>query len=435
MLRCLPFFWSKILPISYDNYLSETEILEALRRKVCEVINGLNEIGKEVQDLQKNIEGAVENYYITNVLPKLKIDLENLQSQIDSLTEDCNEKYDTLEAYVDIMDNHTLAMLTALEEKHNADIARLEGMITSFEQEYTFIRAYIDKENDLQNLRFIRLINNMYTTIIKWVRKYFNELSNNTITVISPLTAKRVTLQYALEELLQWQARGLTAYQYRRLELTSSEYTALNLTAEEYRLYGISGDYVEPVTRMYDLNGRYAEQPLSSVYENFGDGITADMGGLDITAEQYQQLSNATSAYELDRWGAYILTNQYASVVKDTIYIDTANFTATGSYSHLNMELVPHLDGDIVDYVSLFNMESAEKATLQVIAIPEVDGDTYISGSFSASIAGVTYDSATRRLYVDVIVSNTLQFEDTLNTTYTPPIACRVTGYTTTKNI
>lgn len=424
MINRFSFYWSKILPISYDNYLSETEILEALRRKISELIESVNNLGTDFE----NISTIIDEYYIKNVLPKLQSDLTDLESKIISLSENTDTKIETLKLYIDTMDNHILQQLTRLEEKHEKDVESLQEQIESINSRYDFLKDYIDKQDGLILLQVSRLMRGLYKNIVSYVRTYFSDLSNKTIDVISPLTAKRVTLQYALEELIQWQSTGLTAYEYRMLDLTATEYSALNLTAEEYRLYGIHGEYVHPVTKMYDLWGELVEQPLSSVYSIFGDGITADMGGLDITCDQYKQLSNQCGASELDRYGAYILTGQYKSVFKDMVKVVSDVVTLQNGVHDLTVEVKPQdYDESIVSYVSLFTDASADKMQSNLIFDYTINNNAI--GTLSYVIRGVTFNQVTKQLFVDVTVYHNL-----LDNGSSVAVDMYVEGITTTKS-
>lgn len=424
MISRFGFYWSKILPISYDNYLSETEILEALRRKLAELIESVNTLGSDFE----NIGNLIDEYYIKNVLPKLQSDLSDLENKINLLSENTDNRLENLKIYIDTMDNHILEQLTVFEEKHDNDVKSLENQIEALNARYNFLKEYVDKQDGLILLKVSRLMRGLYKNTVTYIRTYFNELSNKTITVISPLTAKRVTLQYALEELLQWQSTGLTAYEYRMLDLTATEYRALNLTAEQYRLYGIRGEYIEPVTKMYDLWGRDVEQPLSSVYAIFGEGITADMGNLDITCEQYRTLSNVYGASELDRYGAYILTGQYKSVFKDTVKVVTDTITITNGVHNLSLELKPlEVDTTVVSYVSLFNDESANKLQANLSFDYVIENSEV--GSISYIIKGATFNAVTKKLYLDVTI-----FHNLLDNGSSVSIKVFGQGITTTKS-
>lgn len=429
MIRPFGFFWSKILPISYDNYLSETEILEMLRQKTDELILKVNDLGTQFE----NIGDIVNNYYISNVLPELEKTLDSIREYIVELESTTEEKIENLKIYVDTMDNHILIKLSDLEVKHDADIDRLQAEIDLLDNRADFLRSYVDKQLGLKMLEVSRMMRALYRNVVTYVRTYFEELANTNIIVASPLTGKKVTLQYALEELLQWQAHGLTAYQYRMLDISATDYLNLGLTAEEYRLYGISGDYIQPKNEHFDLSGVRTEEPLSSVYEIFGDGITANMGNLDITCEQYRALSEEHSALELDKYGAYILTNQYKSVNKDTISIVSPEHILGNGVHEINVPLSPILDSETnptVPYVSLFNAMSADVAELIPVFGVDISQLNAPTGSFSAQLGNVTFNAVNKTLFAQVFVFNDLKDGST-------PVNVHVQlkGHTTTKTI
>lgn len=350
---------------------------------------------------------------------------------ITELEKSVNTDIENLKIYVDTMDNHTLSMLTGLEEKHDADIKTLLHQIEAVNDKYNFLQEYIDKMLGLQKLEFSRLLSGLYHNTRVYIRTYFNKLSRDTITVISPLTAKRITLQQALEELLQWQATGLTAYEYRMLDLTATEYKNLNLTAEQYRLYGIEGEYIQPKNEHYSLEGELVEQPLSSVYSVFGHGLPANMDNLEITAETYRNISEEYNAVTLDRFGEYIFKGMYKSVNVDTVSISSDIITVNNGVTEKVLTLMPMLDyNEGVEYVSMFDTDSAGKAEL----MPQFDIDISSldrpNGTFSAQIGSVTFDNATQALKMKCYIFNSLTDNGT-----PVPINVHFIGHTTTKRV
>ena len=445
MVTPFMFFWSKILPISYENYLSETEILEALRQKVNTVIT-------EVEKIESFLSDELD----THILKEVKSQITGLQRQIDNLT----DKYTEQGNIIDKIQSETNDIQVEIENidyqigdlytKYQVISDEIEALKEAIREQYTTLNSRItfaiekaEKDLTLKTSEWGYMLTQMYRTIIAYVNKYFKELSNTTIYVTSPISAKRVTLQFALEEMAQVYNRGLTARQYRLLNLTAFEYREMYLTAEQYRLYGISDSTSEghpDLQKCYDLFGVRTEEPMSSVYAIFGDGITADMGNLDITAEQYRELSDRTSTSELDRWGAYILTNQYASLLKDNIAIVSDESTFLSDDITYVFALSMLTDDNVVDTVSLLNAQSAEKAILTPIAEPimeyTVDSKSYVLEdvkNITILLQNVTYVNGLimARYHVthDMVSVNQDDPTDTMST----PITMKVRGITSTK--
>ena len=164
------------------------------------------------------------------------------------------------------------------------------------------------------------------------------------------------------------------------------------------------------------------------------------MGNLDITAEQYRELSDRTSTSELDRWGAYILTNQYASLLKDNIAIVSDESTFLSDDITYVFALSMLTDDNVVDTVSLLNAQSAEKAILTPIAEPimeyTVDSKSYVLEdvkNITILLQNVTYVNGLimARYHVthDMVSVNQDDPTDTMST----PITMKVRGITSTK--
>lgn len=419
MVAPIGFFWSKILPIPYDNYLSETEILEALRKKVVELIDKVNQLGSSVEDLSGDLQQAIDSYYKDNVLPQLETELEGILTRIDSLESNTMERLDNMKIYVDTMDNHILAKLTDLETKHDADIVQLqeevqlltrrfETELQAISERFDFMKEYVDKQDSVYYTKVLLMFHNLYHNVANYVQKYFDELSNTNITVVSPITARKMSLQACLEEIVQSQesVHGLTALQYYMLNLTADEYKALNLTAEEYRLYGINRDSIKVKETHYNLFGERKEEPLSSVYQAFGHGIDNTLyNTLGLTCDQLESLSEIYTAYDFDNYGLFIYTNQRSAWDGSNLVLHSGQKTAVSGQHSTSVELLPMTDGTIVPYV---NILSADKVKHVIMSNHTIGYDITADGEIDLKLTSEPYyDNGVVK--VDVLTSNTLK--------------------------
>lgn len=427
MIPPFRFFWSKILPISYSNYLSETEILEFLRKKIDECIKELNRVEEYIEtDLPDEVKVLVLQV-VNEYLAELQATIKDLQEQLDKLQEHVDEQNDNLRKAmeeccqevndrIDSTNELIYDEIATLDAKIQGQIAELDSRIRNVENWYDFMKDYIDKQIALSGMKWVKLLNRQYDVLTRYVRRYFDELSKMTIKVTSPITAREVTLQYALEEIVGFVSHGLTAWEYRQLNLTAEEYRELYLTAEEYRLYGVwLIGQTQDVVKMFDLEGRETEQPLSSVYEVFGNGITADMGGLDITAETYRNVSDRYGAMNLDKYGEFILKSQLAALYLNTIHvhipvpliIDTSGVTKT------SIVLIPDMDeqgADLPQYVSMLDSDSLRK--LVITNTVKTRGDSeWITGTVTVTVLDTSVKTD-GTFSVDVLVNNTAEDAD-----------------------
>ena len=79
------FGWRKILPITYENFLSETEILEYIRQKINECVANYNTLIEELpDDIQKITDERIKVYVkeLNSKIDELSNSLDNVNIQI-----------------------------------------------------------------------------------------------------------------------------------------------------------------------------------------------------------------------------------------------------------------------------------------------------------------------------------------------------------------
>lgn len=443
MITPLRFFWSKILPISYDNYLSETEILEYMRSKFNDIIMELNKISEYIEkdladDIKKIADQEINDHYKDVVLPQI----EDLQTQIDQINITIGQLQGALGAGLDELKKLIQKNADAIEEmdrRHLELLAQLDSKIQdqliSLQNQLKALDARIDAnwsmlELELSNAKkeWLRLLNRQYRILTQYIREYFNKLASTNIMVINPWTTKQQTLQDFINDLFMRMSKGLTAYEYRALNLTAREYRLLYLTAREYRLYGISNAEGRPdPVKMYDLSGREVEQPLSSVWATFGHGVDAVMQGWEITAGQYRELG--LSDYDLEKWGLYYLSNHGKSVYKDTIHLTADTIIATFAQGQTVTEISGILkvdeDNGIVPTQELLTDESIAKLIKNVdVEIPNRDGGSW-------DITGWTYTLVDTGIAFNAKLKSTCYYADPETGSKPSDVVIDVTAITT----
>jgi len=331
------FFWGKILPISYDNYLSETEILEALREKVVETIEALNDIKDFIETgLPDEIKKEV-----TEQIKPLESELSSLRKYVDG---EISEVYDKIDATtsningkINDLDRELREALEEVNTELTVRIQLLEKQVEQFVADFTNQIAAVRMEISNLDLSTIARINKMYNLVIRWCRKYFNALSGTNIYVTDPTTGRTVLLDTALDNMLQFYLQGLTCIQFYSIGLTCEEFYDLGLTAFEFYKYGLY--LIDEPSRNYaffDNRGVRSTEPISATYSSFGRGITADMNASEVTCEEFYDLDRTSEDWS--KIGLFILTG--ISSVTSSYFITTISGTltcddATGSHNLL----------------------------------------------------------------------------------------------------
>lgn len=388
-LTYLPFYWSRIMPISYSNYLSETEILEAMRAKVDELAEAVNLIE---EFLEKNLDEKIREEVrkeVSRLLVSLQAELDAIKDEVSELEQDLDKKYNYLLTLIDGLDGKVDAELADLKEYVDRRDQMLESKMEIADENLKRMVDLLDAKVDAGMARTIRMLADMHRSIIRWVRNYFDRLSKTTIMVTNPFTGMEDILQNVIDAIALQNACTLTADEYAALGLTADAYAALGLTAFEYMFYGIDGKCGKgsgkPLYR--DIMYRERTEPVGSAFL-LTDGAPPE-DNYDLTADQYAKVSQMRTAYEIDRRGRYWLANQGSAVYRDCIHLraDTATADNQG-INHLSVLLSPDIDvaDGSIPTADLLTDNSVDKMILDV----RVEAPNYGQGTWQYTVKGTS---------------------------------------------
>ena len=290
-LPYLGFFWSKILPISYDNYLSETEILEAIRRKVDTLIDGVNTLGAEVEDFDQKLSEEVEEQVkskVENEVAKYMDDFEdrlsNLRNELKRAEAELSKKQDILEKDINDFKAENAVELSVINDTLEAHMRRIDSLAEELSELEKNLGALLQEYIVKFRREIIAVMENNTAYILRTVRKYLSELTADNIMVNNPIYPdKTMSLQEALYFLPEWMY-GLTAGEYRALGLTTEEYAKLKLTCFEYRFFRRWEKTKTILERLkgkrdralYSVLGRSDRQPVDGAFETFGQSVSVE---------------------------------------------------------------------------------------------------------------------------------------------------------------
>ena len=89
----ISFGWRKILPVTYENFLSETEVLEYIRCKINECIESYNSLITQLPDEVRNI--------VDDTLDSYKVEIEKSFSNLQNSLSTTNKELLQLSKKVD----------------------------------------------------------------------------------------------------------------------------------------------------------------------------------------------------------------------------------------------------------------------------------------------------------------------------------------------
>lgn len=269
MLLPFNFGWQKILPILYDNYMSHTELLNAVILKIHEIIKELNSLAEFVEKLNEKVNA------IELDISKLKKDLINLSAE-----------------------------LKKLQKQQETD------------------REYLVKLIEDTNSRTLNLVKDIIETNSKEILEKIEKI---------------ISIQ-------------------------------------------------QDIGYQYDLFGRKRQNPISSVFATLECGVDAEMDGFDLTCEQYDKWSDIYGAYMLDRYGKYILSNNYPSLMRVSLVVkgDTWVQNSDSQVGEITTVLRLVKDRDLMNQIDLLNDRSLENLVIEFsteMVPPEIQGYTF-SGEY-----------------------------------------------------
>lgn len=330
MIPFLPFHYSRILPIAYDNYLSETERLQMMIEKVNNTVEAVNKIGKQLEEAFDAIE-AVDKQVVANTRS-----IETLKKQMSEaflkLSDYGNELMDLRADIADEIHNRETAIdgvhmeLGELTEKVDEILPQVEEWIDKsssiLELSVAELRTDLVGEISASEKRTlseaVRLLGEARREILRQAR----EAVTANLLVRNPVhSGITMPLQQALDFLAVWEY-GLTAREYRILHFTSKEYTDLVLTAFEYKFYkkfALEKEPEEEPLTWFDLTGHKRENTLSSVYTLFPGSQMSGLGILN--AHELKELADNVGLRNLQLYGRYYGAFHGAAMVKDLLVL------------------------------------------------------------------------------------------------------------------
>ena len=386
MLRPFNFGFYKILPILYDNYLSNTEILNEIISRFNLFINQLNEVESATNTFVDEINRLDSDYLkLSNEFAELKKESQSIVSNVEKMLEVFkSEMNDGLEAKLIAFYNDIDYKVSNISQKVNT----LEFLFDKLNSEVERKMLELSQKVDSSEKRLISIVTNNYYTMRDYVNKKIASIKWDII-VTNPITQKEEPLQRVLDYMSSFFGKGLTCQEYRELNLTCEQYRMLDLTCYEYRIYGIHKKQLSKLydfmdrRRTLDLFGKRRLEALSSAYQAFGYGVSADMNGWDISCEQYNEFSKKYTVQQMDMYGKFILSNHMTGLMRPCVYLKADTWiSGTGLNEEFSIVLqMPDDLSTIVESHDLLTQRSVDLLNLNVDyeIVPEtIDADETI---------------------------------------------------------
>lgn len=387
------FGWRKILPVTYENFLSETEILEYIREKINECIQNYNTLIAELPaDIQK----------ITD--ERIKVYVNELNSKIDELSkslDSTNIQILELSRRIDNNEEKTENELKALNEKilllHNDVLSQFKSFTTEINEKLAVIRNdLISVEVSLtEKMRvnynsLVRLMVIKDKIVVAELTKKIDNIAFN-IQVVNPVTNRVDSLQNVLNYIVSYFGDGLTCKEYRELELTCIQYRLLGITCYDYRIYGIHDR--TSVLEIRDMNGVENAYPFSSVFTSCGN--PPPLNNFNLSVDELNRFLDKYNINEIDMAGQYILSNHFNSYLEHSLKLVSDSFNVEGDGTSVQMFKIPlHLQTD-VEGITATNVLSEEKLSTCVCAYPSIDWVTDDCTRYKLQFVNFSFENET----------------------------------------
>lgn len=387
------FGWRKILPVTYENFLSETEVLEYIRCKINECIESYNSLITQLPDEVRNI--------VDDTLTSYKVEIEKSFSNLQNSLSTTNKELLQLSKKVDDNEVRTKEEIKLLQET-------MLNLYSSTLEDINIFKADINRKlsliyNDLNalDLRTDIKLKEKSTALIKLMtakdnalRKDINKKIENIafdIKVINPSTGELDNLQNVLDYLANLFSKALTCEQYRKLYLTCKEYRELNITCYDYRMYGISNRYSHNQIR--DMYGVENEYPFSSVFTSTGSAPPLNNFGL--TVDEINKFLEKYTINEIDMQGQYILSNHYNSYLAHSIKLVSDSFTMESDGTSVQMFKIPLRLTDDIESVRSVNLLNENMIASCVCTYPSIDWVTDNCTKYKIQFVNFSYENDT----------------------------------------
>lgn len=387
------FGWRKVLPITYENFLSETEILEYIREKINECIQNYNTL---IAELPADIQQIVD--------ARIKVYVNELNSKIDELStslDETNIHILELSRRIDTNEEKTENELKALNEKilllHNDVLSQFKSFTTEINEKMTVIRndlisveVSLSEKMRVDYNSLVRLMIIKDKIVVAELTKKIDNIAFN-IQVVNPVTNRIDSLQNVLNYIVSYFGDGLTCKEYRELELTCIQYRLLGISCYDYRIYGIH-DRTD-VLKIRDMNGVENDYPLSSVFTSCGN--PPPLNNFNLSVDELNRFLDKYTVNEIDMTGQYILSNHFNSYLEHSLKLVSDSITVESDGTSVQMVKIPlHLQIDIED-ITATNVLSEKMLSTCVCAYPSVDWVTDDCTRYKLQFVNFTFENET----------------------------------------
>lgn len=387
------FGWRKVLPITYENFLSETEILEYIREKINECIQNYNTL---IAELPADIQQIVD--------ARIKVYVNELNSKIDELStslDETNIHILELSRRIDTNEEKTENELKALNEKilllHNDVLSQFKSFTTEINEKMAVIRndlisveVSLSEKMRVDYNSLVRLMIIKDKIVVAELTKKIDNIAFN-IQVVNPITNRIDSLQNVLNYIVSYFGDGLTCKEYRELELTCIQYRLLGISCYDYRIYGIH-DRTD-VLKIRDMNGVENDYPFSSVFTSCGN--PPPLNNFNLSVDELNRFLDKYTINEIDMTGQYILSNHFNSYLEHSLKLVSDSITVESDGTSVQMVKIPlHLQIDIED-ITATNVLSEKMLSTCVCAYPSVDWVTDDCTRYKLQFVNFTFENET----------------------------------------
>lgn len=286
-VKPLRFCCSKVLPLVYDDWLTEYEGLCKVSYKLNEVIELVNSFQDDFKDYTDQQVDALRQEItqkLNKAVTELNQTMQALETKVNQQLADNEAKMKALEDYVNgaISDNQIWI---------STKIAGLEQKIT---EQINYLKQYVDAQDNL--------LKGYIDDEIQKVIDMIPEITS--VMVVNPITGKLEPIQDALDY-LTWVFRyyAYTALGYDNEQFTAEYFDNAGLSAWEYDVYGCKILHADMRFHMRSpITGEivcYKDVINWLIAQHRANGLTAsEYDALELTATVYD--GKALSAFDYD---------------------------------------------------------------------------------------------------------------------------------------
>lgn len=387
------FGWRKVLPISYENFLSETEILEYIREKINECIQNYNTLIAELPaDIQQIVDARIKVYVnelnskideLSSSLDETNIQILELSRRIDNNEEKIENELKAVNEKILLLYNDVLSQFKLFTTEINEQLAVIRNDLRGVEVSLT-------EKMRVNYNSLVRLMTIKDKIVVAELTKKIDSIAFN-IQVVNPVTNRIDSLQNVLNYIVSYFGDGLTCEEYRALELTCVQYRLLGITCYDYRIYGIH-DRTNTL-KIRDMNGVENAYPFSSVFTSCGNPPPLD--NFDLSVDELNRFLDKYNINEIDMTGKYILSNHFNSYLEHSLKLVSDSFTVESDGTSVQMIKIPlHLQTDIED-ITATNVLSEKMLSTCVCAYPSVDWVTDDCTRYKLQFVNFTFENET----------------------------------------